>query len=154
MTHPSVARLWDRWKADHPEASEEPPPADFFCDNRHDADLCAALVLEGRKRATASALVQYEIENEPVPIVGTLAIVTNWDGEAQALIRNHTVTILRFGDVTQHHAQREGEGDGTLLWWREAHRAFWSRALAGTHHAVDDDLRIVFEEFDVVLAAR
>jgi uncharacterized protein YhfF len=39
-------------------------------------------VLSGRKRATSSALVEYQRAGEPLPRPGKLLIVTDWAGEA------------------------------------------------------------------------
>ncbi|WP_034161288.1 ASCH domain-containing protein [Sphingomonas sp. ERG5] len=153
MTHPSVDLLWQRYRAIDPTAPADLPVAHYFCDNERDADICIALVLAGRKRATASSLVEYEMAGEPPPTAGVFVIVTNWAGEAKAVTRTHTVTIKRFGDVGEDFAQLEGEGDGSLTWWREAHQEYWQQALAGTPHVVDEDLQIVCEEFDVVLVA-
>lgn len=119
-----------------------------FCDNEADADLCAELVLAGRKRATAPCLAELELAGEAIPRPGDLAVVTNWAGEAQAIIRTSAVEIKRFADVDEDFARAEGEGDGTLAWWREAHRAYYQRVLAGSGHAAGDDLEIVCEHFE------
>ncbi len=38
------------------------------------------LVLIGKKKATSSSLLSYEIEGERIPQVGDLSIVTDWEG--------------------------------------------------------------------------
>lgn len=148
--HP-VARFWDRYRATNACAPSDQPVAEHFCDNETDADVCVNLVLAGIKRATASALASYQEDCEPVPASGKLTIITNWAGEAKALIRTHTVTICRFGDVSPDFAALEGEGDGTLAWWRETHRVFWERSLP--MHIIDDDLLVVCEEFELIATA-
>jgi uncharacterized protein YhfF len=127
MPHPSVSALWERYRALSPDAPATLPSVEHFCDNREDADTCAALIVNGRKRATASALIDYQREAEPLPTPGKLVIVTSWAGEARALIRTHTVTIRCFGDIPATFAFLEGEGDRSLAFWRETHRAFWTR---------------------------
>lgn len=148
----SVLALWARYRAMVPAAPALPPPAEYFCDNRAEADACLALVLSGRKRATSSALVEYQRAGEPLPRPGKLLIVTDWAGEAGALIRTHSVTIRRFGDVPASFARMEGEGDLSLAGWRAMHHAFWTRN-SSADEIVDDDFQIVCEEFDLVLAA-
>jgi uncharacterized protein YhfF len=91
----------------------------------------------------AFKLVSYQDAGEPLPKPGKLLIVTNWIGEAKALIRTHRVMVYRFVDVPATFA--ELEGDGTLAWWRATHHVFWKRTP--TDHVVDDDLRVVCEEF-------
>lgn len=149
----SAQQFWQRFRAAHPDAPPEAPAIFHFCDNAVDADSCAALVLEGRKTATAPALAELRLAGECPPKAGDLAIVTNWAGEPKAAIRTSSVEIRRFADVDEPFAQAEGEGDGTLAWWRTAHRAYYERVLAGSGEVVDDDLQIVCERFSVLFAA-
>ena len=51
---PSARALWDRYRALHPDAPEQPYESFHFCDNQQDADICADLVVRGIKRATAA----------------------------------------------------------------------------------------------------
>lgn len=151
--HPSVTLLWQRYLRLHGDAAPSLPPVEHFCDNQAEADHCARLVAQGIKRATSSALLAYRIAREPLPQPGHLVIVTDWSGVAKAIIRTHTVTLRRFADVSARFAWLEGEGDRSLTAWRAAHRAFWQRTLADTGHKVDDDFKVVCEEFDAVLIA-
>jgi uncharacterized protein YhfF len=80
-------------------------------------------------------------------------VVTNWLGEAKAIIRTTRVEIRRFVDVDEAFAAAEGEGDGTLAWWRSVHQAYYERVLAGSSCIVDDDLEIACEHFEVLLTA-
>ena len=148
--HPSIAQLWARYRAVNADAPIAPPAAFHFCDNRQDADLCLALVLEGRKRATASSVAELALAGVPVPQPGEFSIVTNWAGEARAIIRTTSVDITRFGEVDEAFARTEGEGDGTLTWWRDAHLAYYERVLAGSGHLINDDLEIACERFELV----
>ncbi|MXO66554.1 ASCH domain-containing protein [Altericroceibacterium endophyticum] len=145
--------LWERYRSLDPAAPAALPPRFHFCDNREDADLCAALVVAGRKRATATSLAELDLAGDTLPQRGEFAIVTDWDGRAKAIIRTISVEIKRFGDIDGDFAAREGEGDLTLEWWRTTHRAYFERVLAGTAHQVDDNLEIACEDFEVVMAA-
>lgn len=150
---PSVDHLWTRYRALHPGAPALPCAVFHFCDNAVDADLCAGLVARGVKRATACSLAELELEGQPLPQAGDLSIVTTWEGRAVAVIRTAEVVVRRFGDVDAAFAATEGEGDGSLAWWRDAHYAYFSRVLAGISTPVDDDLLIACETFDCVLLA-
>lgn len=153
VLHPSVAALWVRYRALVPEAPYDLPDVEYFCDNALDADLCADLVLSGLKRATSSALLDYQRDGEALPQPGKLLIVTDWEGAAKALIRTHMVTICRFDDVSESFAHLEGEGDLSLFSWREVHRAFWNRVSVEAGSVVDGDFQVVCEEFELVLTA-
>lgn len=148
MPHLSVNELWDQYRLKEAKAPSEPPHVEHFCDNEKDADACVDLILKGLKRATTSALASYRETDEPLPEPGKVLVVTNWAGEAKAIICTHTVTVCRMGDVPAAFAALEGEGDGTLIWWRTAHRAFWERTVAG--HVIDDNFPVVCEEFDLI----
>ncbi len=143
-----------------------PPPAWSFGSTPEEADRLLALVLEGRKTATASALWEYEpgaqgddggdtlvrtqVDVE-VPEPGSLSIVLDGAGRPRALLRTTHVEVVRFGDVDEEHARREGEG--SLERWRAEHRRFFEEhAPAGQR--VDEDTRVVLERFVVVVPAR
>lgn len=151
--HSSVGRLWTGYRAIDQAAPVAVPVSFHFCDNQEDADLCAALVVAGRKRATAASVAELEMSGNPIPKVGDYAIVTDWAGQAKAVIRTTAVQIKRFGDVDEDFARTEGEGDGTLEWWRAAHREYYGRVLAGTTYLVDDDLEVVCEAFELLMLA-
>ena len=48
-------------------------------------------------------------------------------GEPALVTRLTQVAVLPYGEVTAEYAAIEGEGDGSLAYWREAHWAFFSR---------------------------
>jgi len=81
----SVEAMWAAFLASKPGLAGpgRSYTAWHFCDNAADADELAALVRAGKKRATASALWSYEAENEQLPRVGDLSVITDWDGQAQ-----------------------------------------------------------------------
>lgn len=121
-----------------------------FCDNKADADELAMLVKSGQKRATAGALWSYEQENEPVPQVGDHSIILNWAGEPQCIIRATAVEIVPYNEVTADFAATEGEGDGSLTYWRRAHWAFFTRDLATWGLEPTETMPVICEVFEVV----
>lgn len=151
--HQSVQELWARYRAENPEAPPDVPATFHFCDNEEDADICAALVVAGIKRATAASLAEFSLSGDPLPKPGDFAVITDWAGDPKAIIRTISVEIRRFADVDEEFARTEGEGDGTLAWWRAAHRAYYERVLAGRGPPVDDELEIACERFELVFKA-
>lgn len=85
-----------------------------------------ALVLEGKKRATASSLHFFEARKMPLPKAGDCSIVTDWAGTPRCVIETTGVTILPFREVTFDIAKREGE-DETLASWQENHIRFFTQ---------------------------
>ena len=146
---PSVVRMWAVYLEQAPAVTAL-PPAWHFCDNEIDADACAALVLTRRKRATAPSVWFFDSRRLPLPAVGDLDIVTNWDGEAQCIIQTTNAQVVRFMDVTAEHAAAEGEGDGSLEFWRSTHWAYYQRELAGIGHIPAEDMPVVCQQFKPV----
>ena len=60
------------------------------------------------------------------------------------------MTVTPFMQVSAEHAYREGEGDRSLSYWREAHAHFFRLELAEIYAAFTEDMLVVCEEFQVV----
>jgi len=148
----SVVAMWTAFVSACPETVDLATPysAWHFCDNRSDAEALAELVRSGRKRATAGALWSYEDEHEPLPGAGDYSVVTDWDGRARCVICTRSVEVVPFAEVTADFAATEGEGDGSLEYWRQEHWAAFSRGLAEIGRVPELDMPVVCERFDVV----
>ena len=101
-------------------------------------DDLTALVLAGRKRATAGLLAEYDEEGEELETVGERLALLDSDGKSLAVVEITAVEIVQFADVTWDFAEAEGEGFTSVAHWREAHRRFW----AGEGTSVDDETEI------------
>lgn len=101
----------------------------------------------GRTDTLVGSAVDLDLD---LPAPGTLSILLDGHDAPRALIRTTHVTIVRFGEVDEEHARREGEG--TLQEWREQHRRlFEEHAPAG--ELVDEDTKVVLERFVTVVPA-
>jgi uncharacterized protein YhfF len=149
---PSVEEVWAAFRAARPDVAgpEDGYTAWHFCDNQADADELVELVLAGRKRATAGALWSYEAEGEELPQPGDFSVITDWSGTARAVIRTTAAEVVAFDKVTEEFAATEGEGDGSLAFWRDAHWAAFSRELEGMGRSPSADMPVVCERFEVV----
>lgn len=146
-----LAEFWQRFLAQSPAHD----PARFyeafsFGDSEDLADSLADLVLRGVKRATAGSIASYEIDGGRAPRPGDLSIVTDGRGKPLCVIETLQVDICRFGDVDAEFAAVEGEGDGSLAYWREAHAAYFERESAQTGQAFGEDLLLACERFRLV----
>lgn len=152
--HDSVKRMYQDFLAAESQvtqvSTEMNVSAWHFCDNESDADMCAQLVLLGKKQATAPSVWELQDAGMKMPEVGDVHVVTNWAGVAQCMIRTTSVEVLPFKDITPEHAALEGEGDGSLDYWRRVHRAYYQRVLEGSGRSVSDGMPVVFERFEVV----
>src|SRR4030095_15291684 len=99
------------------------------------ANELADLVLRGTKRATAGLVWVFEARRMPIPKPGDLSVVTWWNGQPVCVIETTRVEIRPYDEVDADFAATEGEGDGSLAYWREGHwRGFsreWQRSGAG-----------------------
>lgn len=107
------------------------------------------LVLAGKKRATASSLLGYEVEGEPVPAAGERSVITDWEGTPACVIETVRVRVIPFCDVTFDIAKLEGEDD-TLASWQENHRCFFAEEGGEIGYTFTETMPVVFEEFEVI----
>ncbi|CAB4756913.1 unannotated protein [freshwater metagenome] len=84
------------------------------------------LVIEGRKRATAGLVEEYEQEGEAFEHVGERLVLLHDDGTPAGTVEVTSVELTTFGEVPWEFAQSEGEGHRDLEHWREGHRRFWA----------------------------
>ena len=129
--HPSVEGIWKDFLRGNLENSIREPPASFyFCDNSKDADDCCELVVQGIKQATATSLWWFEKHGEALPQVGDQHIITNWNGDARAIIETTKVVPTPYNKISAEFAEIEGEGDKSLAYWRKVHEAYFRREMA------------------------
>ena len=147
-------RYREFWQAFSETRAQDPTPrfleAFYFDDNEPSANELAELVLSGRKRATAALLWSHEVEGKRVPQPGDLSIVTDYVGNAKCVIETMRVDIVPFSEVTDEFARTEGEGDGSLAYWREAHEAFFGRECKRIGREPEPNMPVVCERFEVV----
>lgn len=132
------------------ESTNKSYEAWHFCNNEKDANELAELTKKGTKRATAGLLKAYEYDSDPIPKKGDLHIITDWDKNAVCIIKVKAVEILPFKDITQKHASIEGEGDGSLKYWRDGHHKFFKMDCESMGISFTEDLEVIFMIFDVI----
>lgn len=136
----------------HPHRSARPDSFGFGGEPAL-ADELASLVLAGRKRATTSLPVEYTSLGERLPRAGDLSIVVRGDGQPVALIERTHVACVPFGEVGEDYAAVEGEGDGTLGYWREAHAQYFASVCARLGGDFDEHTRVLCQMFRVTWAS-
>ncbi len=121
-----------------------------FDDNEPSANELAQLVLVGTKRATAGLAWSFEARNRPPPKPGDLSVVTNWQGEPLCVIETKAVATVPFEEVSEEFAATEGEGDGSLRYWRAVHWAYFGRECQRIGRVPGLRMPIVCEQFEVI----
>jgi uncharacterized protein YhfF len=121
-----------------------------FDDNEPSANELGLLVLSGIKRATAGLVWSFEAASMPLPSVGDLSVVTDWNERPLCVVETRRVDITPFDEVSAEFAAEEGEGDGSLQYWRDAHWAYFGRECQRIGRQRDLRMPVVCERFDVV----
>jgi uncharacterized protein YhfF len=150
----AVSSFWSRATASGAVAEGTPLPSliEPFGDSVELADELIDLVVHGPKRATASAMVDYEIEQRTLPEPGLLSIATDGSGTARAVLRTTEVRVGPLASVDDAFAWDEGEGDRTRASWLTDHETYFRRYLPTIGVEFDPDMSTVFERFEVVYA--
>jgi uncharacterized protein YhfF len=149
MKNDSVIQIWEDFRKVNPDSPTE-YVAWAFGNTKEMADYLAQLVLEGKKTATASNYLLYEIEKDALPSVGLYNIILDGNGEPVAIAITTSVEVVPFDEVTEEHAYLEGEGDRTLMYWREVHEDFFTKELEGVNEQFYHKIPVVCERFKVV----
>ena len=149
----ACAGFWKRYlaslPADHPHRSAR-PDAFAFGDSDSLANQLAALVVSGKKQATASLAIEFTSLNEPVPKAGDPSIVLWAGGLPAAIIEHVEVRHVAFQSVDEAFAASEGEGDCTLAWWRAAHREYFSRVCQRLGGEFNETTPVICQRFRLV----
>jgi uncharacterized protein YhfF len=151
----SPAALWTAYlaslsAAERSAAEKRGYTAWHFCADQRNADELGALTLAGVKRGTASSILAYEKEGQALPEIDDLSVITDWAGRALCLIKTTRLERKLFGEVGSEFAAREGEGDGSLEYWREGHRRYFGAEHAELGLPFDESIPVLCEEFEVV----
>ena len=131
--------MWNAYKKINPSIGDEIDAWAFGVE----ADLLADLVLRGEKTATASAYDLYAMEDEPLPQEGTF----DSQDRAVCIVEITKVSVQPFNQVSAEHAFKEGEGDKSLVYWRQVHEDCFAEWLREAGLAFTPDSKVVLEEF-------
>lgn len=129
------------------------PPVGWFGDNPELAKQLGELVRQGRKTATAGLLWSWEADEGGPPAVGQQEVIIDWAGTPLAVIEFTEVSTVPFLQVDAEFARDEGEGDGSLTFWRAAHRSFFARECARLGRQLTENLPVVCIRFRVLHVA-
>ncbi len=89
-------------------------------------DELNALVLAGRKTATAGLLAEYEAEDEALEHPGERLVLVDNTGSRLGVVAVERVERRAMGEVSWEFADAEGEGFTSVEHWAQAHRRFWA----------------------------
>ena len=151
------ARQREFWQMACRAVPDLSPTADYqvwhFGDSAPLARNLADLVLHGPKRATSGLLWDAELDSTMMPVQGGYSLVTDHAGAPLLIIRTTRVEIRPYEEVDADFAAAEGEGDGSLQYWCDAHWAYFSRRCAVLGRTPSNDMPVVLERFALIYPA-
>jgi len=80
-----------------------------------------------------------------IPLPPQVHIILNGQQDPVCVIRITSLRLVRFCDVDEAFARKEGEGDLSLTYWRIEHQRFFTQA-----GSFSEEMELVAEEFEVV----
>jgi len=123
---------------------------DSYGDSEALSNELLALIRIGQKRAGTSLLWAVEADGEELPAPGDIEVVLDFHGMPALVTRIKTVEVVPFSRVTAAYAATEGEGDGSLEYWRTGHWAFFSRECARIGRQPTPDMPVVCAVFELL----
>ena len=146
----AAAELWRAYRETLPGDDGEHPSVEWFGDSAELADELLTLVIEGRKRATAALVAEFELDDQPLPRIGGHWIACDGRGVPTLVLRSVWLRLGTPASVDEAFAFDEGEGDRTRDSWLADHTRYWRRVTDARGIAWSDDIEVVFERFEVV----
>ena len=150
---PKDARVERFWR-DFCAQVQLPPRTEYqawyFGDSPALAHELVELILHGPKRATAGLSAVNDGLPDAKPVAGGYSVVTEHDGTPRAVIRTTSLERRAFREVDAAFAWDEGEGDRTIEDWKDCHRRFFTRELAGGGRTFDESMEVDLERFELL----
>lgn len=149
MKNQSAQVLWDEFVAKYPAYRNMRVNRVFhFYDTEEAANKAVDLVGKDVKRAYSQALLKIQLEQEAIPHIGSVAIVTDFAGNAKYVLQTTSMKFLPLFSMHEEHARLEAEGDKSLGYWRKTQWQVWARQLAKHGRIPKVPMMIVFERFE------
>lgn len=114
-------------------------------------DELLTLVSEGKKRATAHMQLDFERNGIRRREVGDYWVIVDSESQPRYLIRITDVDVRPFNQVEQSFAEREGEGDSSLDYWRKVHQEYFELQCAEWGIPWSEDYPTVCEGFELLV---
>ena len=145
----SVSGMWNEFTEANPEFENDGiPESDFFHNNEKDANRLAELTLTGKKRASSGLYSLYQQYNVDLPTIGAKQIVTDFDGNAKAIIENISVDTVPFNKISKQYAELDmGTDIEPLEKWKKAHWDFFESFLKESGEKPTEEMLIVAVRF-------
>ena len=144
----SIQQFWESYLSKLPRNHVHRflvPETDRFGNSAEMADKLGNLVVRGIKSATCSRYLGDNILND-----AGLSIILNSKQNPLCLIEIYEITVRRYCDIDEEWVASEGEGDGSLDYWRNAHWKFFSQEAENLGYELSEAMLLSCERFRVL----
>ena len=124
---------------------------DGYGDSEELSSELLALIRSGRKRAGTGLLWAYQHDGQHIARTGDIEIVVDHLNVPVMVTRVVSSERIAFNQVTAEYAALEGEGDGSLAYWRNAHWNFFGRECQRIGREPTETMPVICTVFQVVL---
>ncbi len=128
-----------------------PVHVDGYGDSEELSSELLALIRSGRKRAGTGLLWAYQHDGQHIARTGDIEIVVDHLNVPVMVTRVVSSERIAFNQVTAEYAALEGEGDGSLAYWRNAHWNFFGRECQRIGREPTETMPVICTVFQVVL---
>ena len=108
------------------------------------------LIRSGRKRAGTGLVWAYDHDREPIAKSGDIEVVVDHLNRPALVTRIVSSETVAFNEVSAEYAATEGEGDGSLEYWRKGHWNFFSRECRRIGREPTETLPVICNVFEVL----
>ncbi|WP_395314397.1 ASCH domain-containing protein [Enterobacter sp. ECC-249] len=108
------------------------------------ANELAGLIKKGIKTATCGSFTSYS-QDVSAPRMGSYNIILDGQNVPACVIRLVSMRLVRFCDVNEEFARKEGEGNLSLEYWQIEHQRFFLR-----EGHFSEEMELIAEEFELV----
>ena len=150
QTLPSVESLISELAARGIVLPHGPVRVDGYGDSAELSSELLDLIKSGRKRAGTGLLWAYEHEREPSAKRGDIEIVVDHLNQPALITKIVSSEIVPFNKVSAQYAAIEGEGDGSLAYWRKGHWNYFSRECMRIGREPTETMPVICNVFEVL----
>ena len=147
---PSVESLLSQLAAHGITLPHGPVRVDGYGDSAELSKELPDLIKSGRKRAGTGLLWAYEHDREPIAKSGDIEIVVDHLNQPALVTRIVSSEMVAFNEVCAEYAATEGEGDGSLEYWRKGHWNFFSRECRRIGREPTETMPVICNVFEVL----
>jgi len=127
-----------------------PVHADGYGDSAELSRELLALIRCGRKRAGTGLLWACQHDGEHIAQAGDIEIVVDHLHAPALVTRVVSSEVIPYEQVSAEYAAIEGEGDGSLAYWRQAHWNFFARECKRIGREPTASMPVICSVFEVL----